>query len=612
MASTGARLLGLAALLVLALAAAPAASAAPARHILDLDTQNQPAQLLDWGDFRVDTTGRMTLEQVLADTAAFRPTRVPPTYALGEGHVLWIRIAIPATVEDQRWYLKLPSPGLDSAILYTQTADGQWQPQASGDQLPISRWPIAHLYPVLPLQVSAADPTFHMLRVHSSDTFAAPPEFVSESRLSAEIQRLSLAYGAFFGLLAVVALIALATSAWLRDAAFLWFGIWAATSLLAAMATLGVAGLHLWPDDPALADAAQYSLPVLSAAPLLMLVAEALLLRERARRVFWGCAALAVLCTGAAVATHGVGGHDRLVLAILAFCAGVLAAFAVAVWSRWRGNRTALQFVMATLPMALVLLPYAAVLRNIPVPGFDTPVAALLALGLAIASGYMVLALRSQERWDHRRRIAQLGEIDPTTGLVNEAVFTRRLQALVGDSQRFGHQSVVAMIDFSNLPHLRQEFGRQRSVEMLLRLAKRLSAMLRNVDTLARLGETRFGILVEGPLAASRAKSFCAKVIAQCITPMSGLPQGMVAKPKIALALVPEHGIEAAGVLTQLEELLAEVLAHPARSIAILDSPGPRSVPQAPASTGADSISTAPTMPFASEGREAPVSEPQA
>ena len=41
-----------------------AASSAWARTVLDLDTQQQPVALKDWGDYWVDSTGKLTASQV--------------------------------------------------------------------------------------------------------------------------------------------------------------------------------------------------------------------------------------------------------------------------------------------------------------------------------------------------------------------------------------------------------------------------------------------------------------------------------------------------------------------------------------------------------------------
>ncbi len=560
----------LCAILMLMGASASAADAPAApRHILDLDVKAQPAPLLDWGDYVIDQQGNATLAAVLARPAQLRPTLPQSGYPLGPRQALWIRFTVPATPDDQRWYVRLATPGLDLVTLYTLGTDDAWTQQSAGDSLPVSAWALPHLYPVLPLSVSAAEPTRYVLRVQASDGLNAPIEFVSESRLSWEQQRMSLLYGVYFGLLGMGAVFALATALALRDSAYLWFGLWSASAALTAATAVGIAGLHFWPESPGWSDAAHYVLPAASCAPFLLFIAQALLLRERAVRLFWLVCALACLVAAGAAIAGMTGGPVRLGFAAVTVGATGLAAVVAVVWSWHRGDRFARKLMVALAPMALALpLQLGAVYSGMGMGPRWLPTQ-LVALALTVCASYLLLALRSQEKRDHRRRIAQLHEIDPTTGLINDVVFATRMRELIERAQRFDHQSVVAVVDFSNFTDLRGEFGRKQSLELLLRLAERLNSMLRSMDTVARLGDARFGLLVDGPVASSRARALCAKVIAHCIMPMSGLPQGMVVKPRVAMALVPSHGSDAPSVLRQLDDMLRSTADDPMRIILI-------------------------------------------
>ncbi|HSH89888.1 MAG TPA: 7TM diverse intracellular signaling domain-containing protein [Ramlibacter sp.] len=569
--------------------AAPAAPPAAARHILDLDLKTQPAQLLDWGDYVIDDSGTASLKEVLARPAQLRPTLPQSGYPLRPGQSLWIRFTVPATPDDQRWYVRIPNPGLDLATLHTLGSDDNWTQQHAGDSLPMSSWTLPHLYPVLPLAVSAADPTRYVLRVQASDGLNAPIEFVSESRLSWEQQRMSLLYGVFFGLLAMGAFFALATSVALRDSAYLWFGLWSACATLTAATAVGIAGLHFWPEAPQWSDAAHFALPAASAVAFVFFISQALLIRERAPRIFWLACALAAAATVCAFLAGWLASPSRLRLALSAEGVATMAGIGMAMWSWHHGDRFARNLLVALVPLALAVpLQWGAVIPGLG-PATLAIRAELIALAATVCACYLLLALRSQEKRDHRRRIAQLHEVDPTTGLINDVVFAGRLRELIDRAQRFEHQSVVALVDFSNLPQLRSEFGRKQTLEVLLRLAERLNSMLRSIDTVARVGDARYGLLVDGPVAPSRARALCAKVIAHCIMPMSGLPQGMVVKPRIAMALVPGHGCAAQAVMEQLEGMLLAAAEDPTRIILLANTaatnPGPASAP-ASASAG--------------------------
>ena len=545
--------------------------AAGARDILDLDVKAQPSQLKDWGDWVIDESGAATLKAVLAQPGGMKPTPLNSRYSLGPGEVLWIRFTVPAAPDEQRWYVRLADPSLDTVTLFTRHGDDSWVPQWAGDSLPVSAWALPHLYPVLPLVVSAADPTHYVLRIEASDGVAVPVEFVSESWLSWEQQRLSLMYGVYFGLLAMGAIFSLATSAVQRDASHFWFGVWTAAVLLATATEAGVAGLHLWPESPAWSDAAHHVLPPLASGAFLLFVVQVLSVRERAERIFWPCVLIALAAAGFAGLCVLAPSPSRRWLSEGTVALMTVAALAITAWSWDHGERLARRILLAMLPFGFALMLY--VMRGTLGAGVTRHAVVVLLAGLAVSvsATYLLLATRSQTRRDSHRRIAQLQEIDPLTGLVNDSVFASRLTDLIGRSQRFDHQSVAAIVEFTNFQQLRTEFGRKHSLEHLLRLAERLGAMMRTVDTVARVSETRFGMLVDGPVAPSRAKALCAKVIAHCITPMSGLPLGMVVKPRIAMALVPMHGAKGADVMVLLDRMMRDAAADPTRIILVPD-----------------------------------------
>jgi GGDEF domain-containing protein len=552
-----------------------------ARHILDLDVASQPAQLRDWGDFAIDESGTATLQEMLARPQDFAPTSEGFASSLRPGQALWIRVAVPATPDDQRWYLRIVQPGLDSVAIHTRGIDDNWSVLQTGDALPVSRWALPNLHPVLPLSISAADPTNYMVRIQASDGLAAPIEFVSESWMTWDQQRQAVLYGIYFGLLAMGAIFALASAVVLRDFTYLWFSLWTVLSMLAAATAAGVTQLHLWPEAPRWGDAAHHVLPPAAAVPFLLFMLQVLAVRERAERVFWPCVLIATAALGFAVVCAIAPSPARSWLATATVIATAAIACGLTLWTWPRDARLARRIVAAHLPFALGLCVHAAHKELGRWVEEHALVMLLAGLALTICATYLLLGSRSQLRRDSHRRIAQLHEIDPLTGLVNDSVFANRLVELIDRSQRFDHQSVVAFVDFPNFSALRSEFGRKHALALLLRIAERLNAMMRTVDTVARLGESRFGFQVDGPVGASRARALCAKVVAHCITPMAGLPMGMVPKPRIALALVPAHGAVAQDVLARLEQMLREAADDPSRVILLADMDVVKAAPAA-------------------------------
>ncbi len=146
------------------------------------------------------------------------------------------------------------------------------------------------------------------------------------------------------------------------------------------------------------------------------------------------------------------------------------------------------------------------------------------------------------------------------------------LRSMIERSRRFHCQSAVVLVDFTNLHKLREEFGRKAVLEVLLRLAGRLTSLVRDVDTVARMGEARFGILIEGPIPPDRGASVGSKVLARLIMPFSRMPMGLAVRPKIAVALVPGQGDNVQEVLDRLDAMLKEASPDYRKNIFVADS----------------------------------------
>ena len=195
------RKLALASVAVLLAAVSMASTSAWSRTVLDLDVQRQPVALKDWGDYWIDTTGKMTAAQVFASsTSNWQPTQANTIYPVTAGQALWIRFTVPPAPDAERWYLEVPYPSINRASLYTLDATGQWDEQKAGDLVAVKDWPVPHRHPLLPITVSAEVPSTYLLQLENGHSFGTPLRFLSDSHLNHSEQQVSLILGVFFGL----------------------------------------------------------------------------------------------------------------------------------------------------------------------------------------------------------------------------------------------------------------------------------------------------------------------------------------------------------------------------------------------------------------------------
>ncbi|MGB4115843.1 MAG: 7TM diverse intracellular signaling domain-containing protein [Polaromonas sp.] len=543
---------------VLLVFAGMASTAAWSRTVLDLDVQQQPVALKDWGDYWIDTTGQMTAERAFAaNPADWKPTQSDAIYPVKSGQSLWIRFTVPPAPDAERWYLEVPYPSINRATLYTFDSAGQWGEQKSGDLVAVSSWPVPHRHPLLPIAVSAETPSSYLLRLENGHSFGTQLRFLSESHLNHSEQRMSLILGIFFGLVGLAAVVSALSALSLRDPAY---GFYAASVTLMGLtqaSSTGIAGLHLWPNLPGWNDVSTSVLPTLELTATLMFVSAAVSLPERSarlHRLFIGIAVLG-LVTAVAVALVPIDVRMRVLMSYV-FLPQLLALSAL-VWAWQRGDRFAPWLILGFAPVAIAAACISA--RNLgwlPV-SFLTKHASQIGAAIELPILMVILMLRSQQHRENKRRILGLDRVDPATGLINGHVFAERLIRMMARSERLRQQSAVMLIDIVNSEQIERDFGRKTAEELPLRVAERLLSTAREIDSAARLSERRFGMLVEGPFDAEDAGALGPRIVARCLMPYKGLHMDCTAQVRVAYALLPHQSTHAQSLLTRLEERLA-------------------------------------------------------
>ncbi len=560
-------LLALAIVLLTALSSPPAWS----RTILDLDAQRQPVSLQDWGDYWIDAGGQLTPAQIAtASEINWQATRANAIYPVAAGNALWIRFTVPPAPDAERWYIEVPYSSINRVSLYTLDSADQWSEQKAGDLVAVSKWPVPHRHPLLPIAVSAAVPTNYLLRLENGHKFSAPLQFVSESYLNHSEQRVSLILGIFFGLAGLAAIISAISALSLRDPAYGFYAVSVTLMGLTQASLSGIAGLHLWPDLPWWNDVSTSVLPTLELAATLLFVSAAVSLPERSLRLHRALVGVALLGLFIAVAVMLVAPGQRMGLFMSYVLLPQLLALYALFWAWRRGDRFAAWLVLGFIPVigAAALL----LVRNIGLApiSFLTQYGTQIGVAMELPIIMVILMLRSQHRRENTRRIQGLDRVDPATGLINGHVFAERLMRMIARSGRLKHQSAVMLIDIINTEQTQRDFGRKAADELPLRVADRLLSTAREIDSPARLSERRFGMLVEGPFNAEEAATLGPRIVARCLMPYKGLHVDCVAQVRVAYALVPQQGSNAQALLSRLEERLATAVPDERKAVFML------------------------------------------
>jgi two-component system, sensor histidine kinase LadS len=552
-----------------ALLAMAAPGCALAASVFELDaTREQPLEMGDATQAWIDAGSQATPEQVADGSGIpWTPAGQGAIHRLSTGKTLWLRftLTVPGT---ERWYLQVPYPAVDKVTLYGLEGTGGWG-QTAGDTVAVADWPLPHRFPLLPLTPGKQE---YLLSVQNAHSFSAPLQFVSESYLLQDAQQTSLILGIYFGLAGLAAALAVLSAISLRDVCYALYATSVVLMALTQASLTGIAGLDLWPHWPWWNDVSAIALPVLGVGSIQWFFAEVVSMRQRSRTlnvVLVGAGLLSV-AVAAAIALVDPSLRIRLMVPYIAM-AGTL-GLAALVWAARRGDRWAGWLLVGSLPVAIgALFPMARTLGLIPL-GFWATHGMQVGMALELPIVLLILILRSQQKREHFRRIHGLDRLDPATGLLNALVFEQGLARMMARSVRLKYQSAVLVMDIVNAEHIRRAYGARSAEELPLQVAGRLLAAARDIDTVARLGDLRFGMLVEGPLSAEDAASEGPRIVARCLMPFKNKPIDWVAQVRVAQTIVPTQRSDAKQVIERLEGLLANVSAESRRAVFTLTS----------------------------------------
>jgi diguanylate cyclase (GGDEF)-like protein len=558
---------GFAALLLLACAAAAQAPGADAAVVTLQDSLGAlDAQSL--GRAWVDPRGDATIEQV---SAAGGPARWQPArdviHSLGDSSALWLHLRLARGREErQNWLIEFPMPTLDRVTVY-QAERGRWRAETAGDLLAVADWPEGGRHPFFRLELGAGQVRDVYVRIRNTSSANFPVRLTTDANHNQRIQIEYLGLGVVFGALLLLISACLAQSWIYRDRVYAWYALYATVTTLAVAAFTGVASHLLWPGFGALGDAPQLMLAFLAAAAALLFVRNLIGIPARYRWLdravyFLGLAGLGLALLPPflpKMVTLGLM-SPYIVLATL-----VNVSVALAAWRR--GDEVGLWAFTAYVPLSLaVILSVVRLFGWLPV-SFSTQYAVVVAMAIEVPLLLVALSIRSRERHGAQIREQALSTQDALTGLLAPHLFHDRLLTVTARHKRDKESAAVAFIDLVNYSRIKDYYGSAVAEQSLLRSVIKLRRLLRDVDTVSRIGEARFGVILEGVNSRTAVTDRAARLIAAGLMPLTGLKPDVTLQFHIAAVLLDERYLEATELAEALDALLAAMSPRTRRPI---------------------------------------------
>ncbi|PHQ14592.1 GGDEF-domain containing protein [Marinobacter profundi] len=151
----------------------------------------------------------------------------------------------------------------------------------------------------------------------------------------------------------------------------------------------------------------------------------------------------------------------------------------------------------------------------------------------------------------------QLGR-EVASGFINRDLFFDRLQQALLRAERGSQRLALLHLNIDAFRNLNESLGYQQSDQLIVKLAERLRASLRRVDSLMRIGGDEFAIIVEKVEDSLDVTQVIRKVVTALNEPLTIGGQTLVVSASLGVATYPEAGNTAENLLRRANRAMFE------------------------------------------------------
>jgi diguanylate cyclase len=252
-----------------------------------------------------------------------------------------------------------------------------------------------------------------------------------------------------------------------------------------------------------------------------------------------------------------IGHGGSLMRFLLSGLVGIVLCTAISAWVALYLARRQLRAIIGPL-RSLASVAHAARSER----SFDrrVPAAAIAELD-NLGSDFNAL-LDELESWqthlqNENETLAHQASHDSLTGLPNRAFFEGRLMRALRNADKLDERIAVLFLDSDRFKDINDNFGHAAGDAVLVAVAKRVRAQLREDDLVARLGGDEFAVLLSPLHKTEDAERIAEKILASMQAPihLPGDHQALTSL-SIGIAVYPDHGLTPGTLLNAADEAM--------------------------------------------------------
>jgi len=173
-----------------------------------------------------------------------------------------------------------------------------------------------------------------------------------------------------------------------------------------------------------------------------------------------------------------------------------------------------------------------------------------------ITQNYVALFTDITSMKEHQQQLEHIAHYDPLTDLPNRVLLADRLQQAIAQCQRHSKQLAVLYLDLDGFKMVNDTYGHEVGDELLITVSQRMKEVLREGDTLARVGGDEFVAALVQLDQANDYLQILERLLQAASSPVTVKNTILHVSASIGVTLFPQEGADADTLLRQADQAM--------------------------------------------------------
>lgn len=157
---------------------------------------------------------------------------------------------------------------------------------------------------------------------------------------------------------------------------------------------------------------------------------------------------------------------------------------------------------------------------------------------------------------EHQRQLEYIAHYDALTSLPNRVLLSDRMKQALAQSHRSGKSLAVMYLDLDGFKPINDQYGHDLGDQLLIAIAHRLKAVLREGDTLARIGGDEFVVVLTELDTPDDSKLILARLLAAAAEPSKINQLLLRVSASIGVTLYPQDKVDADQLIRHADQAM--------------------------------------------------------